>query len=649
MMDEEYGRYSLIERVGQGGMSVVYRAKDAVLDREVALKLMHPHLAQRADSRARFSREAKAVARLRHRNIVEIFDYAPPESDKAYIVTEFIDGPTLGAFMDATSIWMPEAALLLFIPIAEALEAAHAKGIIHRDVKPENIMIRSNGEPVLMDFGIAQMVDMETLTATGTMLGSPAHMAPEVIDGHDVGAPADVFSLGTTLYWLICGALPFSGPNPSALFRRILETRYDPVLHRRPSTNRKLARLVESCLAREPSERPTCAELVEGMRGLLHEVELVDLPVERRAFWADPAVYQDQLKQRILPALMTMATKAYQEHRVAVAIGHIDRILGLNEGDEEAIALLDQIERGQRAGSRLRMALVAAGVLVAGLLLSQFWPQDDTPVPAPVAHLSPTEVAPPPVEPTPEPAAPLSSGEAPLKAPPATAVASFTSNPPPSTDSQETPPTTPDVGTAAPAREEIKKPSPRPKTSDRRRRPRPARSGAKAPTSPSPSPPPTPQIETRAKLAVHGKHKGAEVFVNGNRHPLRYLFKLENVGGIELGEGVHTVAFRNPGCREDVHRVQIAAGQKKAPPIAFKCVHLPATLRVDSVPGLAVRLRGARSGTLLGLGKTNQDISVTMDAEKIQVGLILGDPDDVKSRRDVTLIAGKRKVVRVKL
>ena len=291
MMDEEYGRYTLIERVGQGGMSVVYRATDSILDRVVALKIMHPHLAQRADSRARFSREAKAVARLRHGNIVEIFDYAPPESDKAYIVTEFIDGPTLGAFMDTTPFWMPEAALLLFIPIAEALEAAHDKGIIHRDVKPENIMIRADGEPVLMDFGIAQMVDMETLTATGTMLGSPAHMAPEVIDGHEVGAPADVFSLGTTLYWLICGALPFSGPNPSALFRRILETRYDPVLHRRPSTNRKLARMVEACLSREPEDRPTCAELVKSMRALLNEVGLVDFPVDgpvgHRAFTRD--------------------------------------------------------------------------------------------------------------------------------------------------------------------------------------------------------------------------------------------------------------------------------------------------------------------------------------------------------------------------
>jgi len=418
--------------------------------------------------------------------------------------------------------------------------------------------------------------------------------------------------------------------------------------------------MVEACLSRETEDRPTCGDLVKSMRALLNEVGLVDFPIERRAFWKDPAVYQDELKQRLLPALLNMAKQAYQEHRIAVAIGHIDRILGLDEGNEEAIALLDQIERGQRAGTRMRAALIAAGLIVAGLLVSQFWPTGGSVQPAPVAHLSPTEIAPAPkAAPTPgladskQPRVPANSSsvdplpEASPKVSPPTAFASFGSSSAPRSGAPEVNIAGHSPSPEAAGQRRPKKPRKLTKPAKTTRNPRKARPTKRA--VPDASVPAEPAVETRAKLAVHGKHKGAEVFVDGKRHPLRYLFKLENVGGLELDAGQHTIVFRNPGCRDATHRVEIAVGQKKAPPIAFKCVHLPATLRVDSEPGLAVRLRGARNGTLLGLGKTNQDISVTMDAEKIQVGLILGDPDNVKSRRDVTLIAGKRKVVRVKL
>ena len=124
------------------------------------------------------------MRQLRHPHIVEVFDYASPQSDDSFIVTEYVDGPNLRDFAEEHPISQPEVALLLMVPIIDALDRAHQAGIIHRDVKPENIMIRGDGSPVLLDFGIAQMIDMPTLTATGTMLGSPAHMAPEVIDGH---------------------------------------------------------------------------------------------------------------------------------------------------------------------------------------------------------------------------------------------------------------------------------------------------------------------------------------------------------------------------------------------------------------------------------------------------------------------------------
>ena len=130
-------RYQLLERIGHGGMAVVHRAHDAVLERTVALKVLHPHLAERADSRARFAREAKAVARLKHPNIVEVFDYASASSDKSFIVTEFVDGPTLRDFAELSPPRFAESALLLILPVVEAIAKAHEAGIIHRDVKPE--------------------------------------------------------------------------------------------------------------------------------------------------------------------------------------------------------------------------------------------------------------------------------------------------------------------------------------------------------------------------------------------------------------------------------------------------------------------------------------------------------------------------------
>ena len=206
-------------------MSVVYQARDPVLDRFVAPEAV----ASTPCRTCRFESEiraAKAVARLKHPNIMEVFDYAPAESTRSYIVTEYINGPTLREFLGEKPLKSPEAAIIILQPIADALAKAHDAGIVHRDVKPENIMIREDGSTVLMDFGIAQMIDMPTLTATGTILGSPAHMA-KVIDGSTVDTPADVFSFGT----MLCGAYRVSYPslvqNPSALFRRILETDFD--------------------------------------------------------------------------------------------------------------------------------------------------------------------------------------------------------------------------------------------------------------------------------------------------------------------------------------------------------------------------------------------------------------------------------------
>ncbi len=298
------GRYHIERELGRGGMSVVYLARDERLRRQVAVKVLHPHLAAREDSRRRFLQEATAIARLEHPSILKIYDYATPEDERSYIVSQYVRGVTLKQWCEARAPLPCELAALVAQPIFEALAHAHEQQIIHRDVKPENIMVcAQGGGPILMDFGIAHLIDAETLTATGAVIGSPAHMAPEVVNGDELTERADLFSMGTVLYWMTCGALPFVAPNPAALFRRILEARFDPVLERRPETLGAFARLIERCMRRQPSERPSSAREVAGeLRAQLTYAGLGDIGAELAALSEDLEGYREALPRRLVSA-----------------------------------------------------------------------------------------------------------------------------------------------------------------------------------------------------------------------------------------------------------------------------------------------------------------------------------------------------------
>src|SRR5512134_178760 len=249
------GRYELLEQVGSGGMAVVYRGRDTALDREVAVKLLHPHLANSSESRARFAREARAVARLAHPGILEIYDYAGEAAVESYLVTEFVRSPTLRAFAQEVGFGFPEVGALVGRALADALVHAHSAGVIHRDLKPENVLVQPGERPVLKlaDFGIARILASdERMTMTGALVGSPHHMAPEIVEGREADARSDVFSLGTLLYWLSTAKLPFAAPNPTAILRRVLEADFEDPRLAEPRVPDALAALVSSCLALEP-------------------------------------------------------------------------------------------------------------------------------------------------------------------------------------------------------------------------------------------------------------------------------------------------------------------------------------------------------------------------------------------------------------
>ena len=206
-------KYEVIQKIGEGGMATVYRGRHTTLGREVAIKVLHPHLSASERNRMRFAREARAIEHLEHDNILRIFDYSGSDTERCYIVTEFVDGITLQDLLNERARFPSEVTAQVGIKLAKALSYAHGLGIIHRDLKLENVMLKRDGELKLMDFGIARFLDEVNLTVTGALIGSPAYMSPEQAMERVLDHRSDLFSLGTLLFHLTTGQLPSPVPT----------------------------------------------------------------------------------------------------------------------------------------------------------------------------------------------------------------------------------------------------------------------------------------------------------------------------------------------------------------------------------------------------------------------------------------------------
>ena len=378
-------RYEVKELLGQGGMSVVYRAFDRQLKRDVALKVLHDFLASREDARTRFQREAIAVAQLRHRGIVEIYDYSGENSSEAYIVTELIEGPTLREYIDELGqLKHPELAVILTIVLTEALHHAHENGVIHRDLKPENIMVTKAGDLKLLDFGIAQISGGPRLTATGTLLGSPAHMAPEIIDGERSDERGDIFSVGTILYWLATGRLPFEAANPSALFKRILDGEFEDPQMLEPKIGTSLSRTIKKALAPNRDER--FANTSELLTALYQELELLglELPeVASREFINHPISYSDMLTEDLIKRFTELGQDAVEKKELAKAMDYFNRVLAIDPNNPDIHREVQKLTRKRefsRHGKRALVAtFVASTAIAGGLGLAQLVEQEPPP------------------------------------------------------------------------------------------------------------------------------------------------------------------------------------------------------------------------------------------------------------------------------
>jgi len=264
-----HGRYRLEERVGAGGMSTVYRALDQTLQRSVAVKVMNREVADDSDQLERFRREARAVARLSHPNVVGVID-AGEDSGHPYIVFEFIEGETLKQRVRRLGrLPIPEA-LAYAIEIARALGAAHARQIVHRDVKPQNVLIDEEGTAKVTDFGIARSLEEEGLTDDGRVLGTTDYVSPEQALGQPVTGQSDLYSLGVVLYEMLTGELPFSAETQVGVAMKHVREELPDVRSKRPEASAALAAIVDTATAKRVENRyADDQELIADLEALL--------------------------------------------------------------------------------------------------------------------------------------------------------------------------------------------------------------------------------------------------------------------------------------------------------------------------------------------------------------------------------------------
>jgi serine/threonine-protein kinase len=371
-------KYELFEELGHGGMATVYRARDRRLGRDVAIKVIHPHLRDAREVVLRFNTEARAVAKLHHPNIVEVFDVSDPDEPEQYLVVELLRGTTLRKLLQERHAMPPEVAAAVALELLSALAHAHANGVIHRDIKPENVLLARTppaGAPnggggvivKLTDFGIAKLLDAQGVTSTGQVLGSPAHMAPEQIEGGEVDARADVFGLGVLLYECMVGHLPFEGSNPAQVLRRVLDGRYPDAQRERPLVGAQWSALLDRALAHAAAQRFADAN---AMRTSI-AAELARLAIsapagELEAWLADPTSYEASHAKRMIEKLCALGNEERKRGHVLSAAADYNRALAHAPDDPQLLRLVAAMNRAEARARLLRRVGVAL-MLMLGL------------------------------------------------------------------------------------------------------------------------------------------------------------------------------------------------------------------------------------------------------------------------------------------
>lgn len=292
------GRYELLMRVGGGGMALVYKARDNLLNRNVAVKVLRQQFMHDEDFIRRFRREAQAAASLSHPNIVSIYDVGQDE-DTHYIVMEFVDGANLNEIIRERAPLQTEEAVKIAAQICDALDHAHLNQIIHRDIKPHNILIGNNGRVKVTDFGIARAVTSSTITQTGSVVGSVHYFSPEHAKGVATGEKSDIYSLGIVLYQMLTGRLPFLGESPISVALKHLQEPFEQPRKVNPHIPQSVENVILRAMRKNPQERYASAQqMLSDLETCLQPQRLNEPPA---TFASDDDAESD--KTRVMPAI----------------------------------------------------------------------------------------------------------------------------------------------------------------------------------------------------------------------------------------------------------------------------------------------------------------------------------------------------------
>jgi hypothetical protein len=386
----------------------------------VAVKVIHPHLRDSKEVVSRFNTEARAVAKLRHPNIVEVFDVSETDDEEQYLVVVLLRGTTLRKLLQGKRAMPPEVAAAIALELLGALAHANAAGVVHRDIKPENVLLEHrppasvaaerttpapSGDRVvvkLTDFGIAKLLDAQGVTSTGQVLGSPAHMAPEQIEGGEVDARADVFGLGVLLYECMVGHLPFEGNNPAQVLRRVLDGHYPEAASERPVIGNRWSAILDRALAHVPAERFPDADAMRD--AVVAELERLGVPQPKReleAWLDDPEAYDKTHATRMIEKLCALAADERKRGDVLLAAADYNRALAHAPDDPQLLRIVAGLNRAEARSKMLRRAaaalvlMVGLGVLAFGVgRVVQSFRADIRPVPTEVSTVPAASVPP---------------------------------------------------------------------------------------------------------------------------------------------------------------------------------------------------------------------------------------------------------------
>ena len=554
-------RYELQDRLGAGGMAKVFRAFDHSLSRTVAVKMLHEELVSNEELRQRFLREARVFARLRHPHIIEIHDVVQGVTSAA-MVMEFIDGTDLSHLNKRQPLRVPELALCVLRPVMDALTHAHAEGVIHRDVKPANIMLSRDGRVKLGDFGIAKVLEETPLTHTGEFLGTPAYIAPEQARGETITAAVDQYALGVVLYELLAGRPPYTGPTPLAVLSQILIGKFPDIRTLNEAVDEPLAAIVHRTLSAEPNDR--FSSVTEMMTALDALVPPLSGSRERQiiaGLLSDPAATVEAVARAAADDCLTTARRALAQGDLSSARTAARQALVRSPEDApahlQAKEMLDTLRQscGQiaavpaagpvvpesitapPASPRWKLGLGAAGMalLTAAALMTLF--RDVPPPQAPSTVLRAT-------------AEPARIGALPAAQPevgPAVAAATTAPPPMPAASEPETPSARPTAARLVASRELP--------TSGALalERPRPALRPASAPATAKPREDPVPVAPPAAPGSLRlVTQPWADVEIDGER-----VGRTPYLPDTPLSPGLHKLVLRNPGLpvREETIRI----------------------------------------------------------------------------------------------